>query len=515
MKISSKNFVNINISNIDFTSVSTTREVCVLIDNHVSDTDFTKYPIGTNVYFASANAYVANQIGNTADVLYNKYIRSFFNNGGKKLHYIKIQAPAGTSTEQINNAIDEFVNVLSELPNEEIIIASTCDNDFLLEVAKHIDDNVVFEGINEKVLLTYLNSLDMTAKACKPVAPISQPTSTSEIVSGKFYTRDNPYQLADPQPASQTDIDNGTFYVLNAGTGEYEEATVYDSEATYYVFETSLIGYLSDGTYHYTRANNYVEGTTYYIMDYVGNDTYEQDEVRYKENFDDVDNLIVKYGPAGIEMTVGAYLTQMDINRSSIADYCYTEELVDMFEDEVVYVGVNPVLETSPYIEDNDLFVALKEKFINVDIQLSSIGNIMDYGGNKTNGYDLVNDYLRIILTQTLTGRILNVLKSKIRYNQNGLSLVSASIVNELERYKSFGYISTDKVWTNNDLYDAQGNMLIIAKDTPLTQGYMFKILPFESLSEEDLKNHILPTIYLVYADSYSVRVINLTGYVF
>ena len=351
---------------------------------------------------------------------------------------------------------------------DEIVIASTCSNVVMQIVATKMNNNSLFSGISEKKLVTYLHSLTVSAKACKAVRPAVQ-------------------------PSSQEDIDAGEFYTATAQT------------------KTISVGYLKDNTNKYELATEYSENKTYYIMKYVGNDAYENP----LNSVANLSNIIVKYGPQGIEMTVLAYLSQINVYRGTIADYCYTPETVSMFEPTLSDgITENTGVLTSPIVDDNGVFENLKKVNINCDINLSSYG-IMEYGGNMTNGTDLVNDFIRIVLTQTVTDRILGVLRNKLRYNQVGLSLVSAAMSDELQRYKSFGYLSTEKIWSTEDLYDSTGRYLIVSKNTPVTQGYLFKILPFTSLSTEDLQNHMLPSIYLVIADSYSIRTIEIVGKVF
>ena len=458
MALSSKNFVNVNISHYTSASVSGSRNIGVLIDCNSNITDFEN---GTDTYFTSISDFTS-QGGSTSSVLYT-YVSAFFNNGGQQIHYVKISATGNNESDAA-----AIVEAIAELPTDEIVIASTCSNIVMQIVATKMNNNSLFSGISEKKLVTYLHSLTVSAKACKAVRPAVQ-------------------------PSSQEDINAGAFYTATAQT------------------KTISVGYLKDNTNVYELATEYSEGKTYYIMKYVGNDAYENP----LNSVANLSNIIVKYGPQGIEMTVLAYLSQINVYRGTIADYCYTPETVSMFKPTLSDgITENTGVLTSPIVDDNSLFEELKKVNINCDINLSSYG-IMEYGGNMTNGTDLVNDFIRIVLTQTVTDRILGVLRNKLRYNQVGLSLVSAAMSDELQRYKSFGYLSTEKIWSTEDLYDSTGRYLIVSKNTPVTQGYLFKILPFTSLSTEDLQNHMLPSIYLVIADSYSIRTIEIVGKVF
>lgn len=213
----------------------------------------------------------------------------------------------------------------------------------------------------------------------------------------------------------------------------------------------------------------------------------------------DWSNLVVKWGEAGIEMTTAAYLTQVNVtNPKTIADYCFTIEDISMFENNIV--------------NNNSKLVALSEKNINVNTTL--VNEIRNVWGNTISGYDLMNYYMRILLTQTLTERIVNVLASKIKYDKTGINKVLNSMIQELDIYKNNGYLSINDIWTEDDLYyNFNGvDYLVCKRNTPLTSGYKFVILPITALSEEQKKAHVFPPIYLLISDSISIRQIVISG---
>ena len=205
--------------------------------------------------------------------------------------------------------------------------------------------------------------------------------------------------------------------------------------------------------------------------------------------------FIVKYGDPGVEMTVLAYLTNINgYYYESVQDYDFTVE----------------ELKAEYYTQPSDTIVegAIKENY-NVDAELA--GELRNIGGNDTGGYSLVNDFMMILLSQTLSDKLLNVITSKIKYNQNGLNIIQSTIIQELDRYVNCGYLTKDKVWTDDTLIVPEGYTLI-TKNTPLTQGYKFIILPFSTLNDAEKSNHELPKIYLLLAESYSIRSIEING---
>ena len=118
---------------------------------------------------------------------------------------------------------------------------------------------------------------------------------------------------------------------------------------------------------------------------------------------------------------------------------------------------------------------------------------------------------MMILLSQTLSDKLLNVITSKIKYNQNGLNSIQSTIIQELDRQVNCGYLTKDKVWTDDTLIVPEGYPLI-TKNTPLKQGYKFIILPFSTLNDAEKNNHELPKIYLLLAESYSIRSIEING---
>lgn len=214
---------------------------------------------------------------------------------------------------------------------------------------------------------------------------------------------------------------------------------------------------------------------------------------------DKIPNFVIKFGPAGIEMTVAAYLTQVNISDPrTIQDYCYTIEDVSMFEGAVQ--------------DNNDTFVALTNKKFNIDTTL--VNNVRNVMGDTISGYDIMNYFIRIILTQTLTDRIINVLATKIKFDRSGINKVINAITQELNIYKTNGYLNSEFIWTDDDLFYSFNGMdyLVCSRNTPFKMGYKFIVLPISALTPEQRDSHVFPPVYVVIADSMSVRQIVING---
>lgn len=208
-----------------------------------------------------------------------------------------------------------------------------------------------------------------------------------------------------------------------------------------------------------------------------------------------VSNFASKYSKVyGAEMTMAAYLSGIDVyGVSTVNDYMYTAESID---EEVL---------------TDELYETLSLNNMNVDTYFA--GNVRNLGGNLKNGADLTNSYVRIILHQTLTERLLELLVTKIK-NVDGIGKIYATISKELENYRACGYLSTDKVWTDKTMtVTVNGKQYtIIEEGTPLTNGYFVQVLPMSALTEADRAARKAPPIYVIIADQYGIRAITVNG---
>lgn len=210
----------------------------------------------------------------------------------------------------------------------------------------------------------------------------------------------------------------------------------------------------------------------------------------------DADCLAVKVSSVqGAEMTMAAYLSKINVyDIDSVYDYMYTVENI------------------APQADVTDTqYEAIIAKNLNIDIELSS--KVRNCGGNMTNGTDIVNSYVLILLHQTVTARLLELLSQKIK-SEDGISKIYAVISQELGNYLTCGYLTTDKVWTDPDLIISYNNenYTVIETGTALTDGYVVKVLPFSSLTENDKALHKTPPIYIVLASQYGIRAITING---
>ena len=211
------------------------------------------------------------------------------------------------------------------------------------------------------------------------------------------------------------------------------------------------------------------------------------------DTFKGITNFAYKYSTVtGAEMTMAAYLSKIDVySIDSVKDYAFTKENITAVDD-------------STYDQST-------MKNFNVDLKLANA--VRNIGGNCTDGSDLVNSYVRIVLHQTLTEKLVDLLTQKLR-GTAGVSKIYSTISKELQNYLTCGYLTTDKIWTDDSYKVTIGEQtyVIIEKGTALQNGYLIKILPMSSLTDAQKAKHSTPNIYIVIADQYGIRFITING---
>ena len=205
------------------------------------------------------------------------------------------------------------------------------------------------------------------------------------------------------------------------------------------------------------------------------------------EEFENVkSSVIIKTsGIVGAEMTVAAYLSKMKVY-DKVADYDFTEEF-----------GVQEDL--SNLLDDpiNDDPVVINFSG-NLEMQVGT-NKYLNVGGNTLAGTPLVEQFVTIVLTQTLTDKVFDVLSTKL-VGQRGLAAIRTAISAELDRYVNSGFLTTDKVWTSDDLIiDNPLNPghpeTIITKNTPLASGYYIHLFKLSLDRQAAYAFILLPTV--------------------
>lgn len=193
-----------------------------------------------------------------------------------------------------------------------------------------------------------------------------------------------------------------------------------------------------------------------------------------------------------VEGVVCAYLTNIDISiADSVKDIAFTVAKGFSTAD-AQYIATS-------YRESNG-----------VTVVAYLAGDYRILGGDDGAQQSIVNQFMQIVLTEELTNQLLNLLTSKIRLDSNGIASVKAACSRVLNKFVTNGYITTEKAWTNSDLYiDGE---LVAAENTPLIDGYKIHVGP---ITEDNITKHQMPPVYILYGDQVGVRKIVVTGEVF
>lgn len=215
------------------------------------------------------------------------------------------------------------------------------------------------------------------------------------------------------------------------------------------------------------------------------------------------EGVVVKVVPVeavGAHLSTAAYYSRMKIHAADVVkDYNFT---VEQFPE---------TIKNNVSIDDDASVKSVISNHLNCNVYLANA--IRNIGGDDTEGNDLTNLYFRIVLTQTLTDRLITLLASKIKYNESGIANVISVISNELGKYITNGLIALNKTWKDESLYI--DDELIIAQGSTLTEGFKIHVSDFSTLTDEEIAEHQFPNIYILYADAYNIRKIVIDGEVF
>lgn len=224
--------------------------------------------------------------------------------------------------------------------------------------------------------------------------------------------------------------------------------------------------------------------------------------------------VVVKYGEVGCEASIAAYLTKIDLDENnSVNDYMFTEEVVE----NITYTSQSQTV-TIDYesfiVTDDEKLDSYLNRNYNVNVILRNSTRVI--GGNTLKGYDLVNEYMLLVLQQTLTEKLVDLLDTKIKYNSLGLTKINGVMIRELNRYVNNGFLMPNKTYDGSeDIMDVTGTVVLLTKGAKLVSGYKYYIAPFSSLTETEKEEHLLPAITLILSDGYSIRKITVDGYLY
>lgn len=193
--------------------------------------------------------------------------------------------------------------------------------------------------------------------------------------------------------------------------------------------------------------------------------------------------------------SVLAYFSKVTLlNPDTLKDYCFTEELTctDM-KSAFANVNWNNV-----------------KNFINADIDLQQNGTIINLGGNTSAGYDMIQEFESIYISQDIVERELTLLKGKISLT-DAKSVIHSAIIDVLEKYYNIGYLIQTQYTGPNIYRNINGNnTCILSSGEVITGGYKIIILPQSAGADV----HSFPEIEVIINTNKGIRYIKTTGVV-
>lgn len=261
---------------------------------------------------------------------------------------------------------------------------------------------------------------------------------------------------------------------------------------------------VTNNKYESTDEKLFFVGTSNYSLssDSVTNAVAKNVCVKYCAN----NNLLTKNAAV---MMIPAYLSQIDVyGIDTVKDYMYT------INAGIVGSTIYSVTDIS-----NANYLTLMDNNYNVDInlanQIRACGGNLLLSTNESIAETIVNQFIKIVLYQTTTMRLLNLMSQKIA-NMTGIAKIYSTLSEELDRYRKNGYLTTDKIYSEHDwTVSVNGQQYTICeKGTALTNGYQIVALPMSALTDDQRAAHSAPPIYIVIADQYAIRKIEIVGQV-
>ena len=450
MSLDLRNFVNVNINYNLIDAVAFPQGIATLITKNTAFTDNTPGATDLNIFKNS---------GPYADGIF--YSESDFQLAKKELSIT-------------NTSLDKYVKAFFENKGRGLQIIGGCQNsgtssaiqEFLLSVLEKLNYRfvIITSDADEEDLRKVALSGAVTEVVTNPLTGEGS-VSTFTGLNEKFFI------------SSVSDTSGKLFNHLSGSSAPtYVANKYYKKEAGEYVLLTSG-----------SAPADWDSGYTNY---------YEEAEVTR-----DLDNYVIKFGEKGIEMLAAAYLSKARMDAANnINDYAFT---IEKCADTIF---------TNSVVTDNSLGVKFVESHFNFDTNL--VNAIRNYPGDTVTGIDMMNYYVKILLTQDLSEAVMDLLASKIKFNQAGLNRLNNVISQQMNQYIQNGYLNTDYIYTGDDIYYTFNGVqyLVCEKNTPLTKGYKCAILPLTALSREQAEAHALPPVYLLLADQTGIRSIVING---
>lgn len=208
-------------------------------------------------------------------------------------------------------------------------------------------------------------------------------------------------------------------------------------------------------------------------------------------------------------LLVGAYFSQIDLDEAdSIKDYCYTKETLTGIAESSASENVTQ--------EQFNLLVKNEngEGYYNF---IDSVGsNVVNFGGNLAtiDSISIHTDFGAIAVERDISYSVLEKMIGKQYLTEQGLTNAKAAINNNLQRYKTNGYLNVGAAYSGEDLsisYNGK-KYSVIKSGTTLEQGFYIYSVPMSNISVADKQAKKFTPIYVILETQSGARVIEITG---
>ena len=210
------------------------------------------------------------------------------------------------------------------------------------------------------------------------------------------------------------------------------------------------------------------------------------------------ENLIWKLVSSETDLaSVLAYFSKVTLNNpETLSDYSFTEEpkCADM---------------SSTLASDTISWADIKE-FVNVVVDLQQNGTKINLGGNTSAGFDMIQEFESIYISQKLVDKELELLRSKINI-LNATPLIHSTVIDVMETYYNIGYLVQTRYTGPNIYRNVNGkNICVLATNEVITGGYKVVILP--KVTNSSVRE--FPEVELIISTNKGIRFIKTTGVV-
>ena len=207
-------------------------------------------------------------------------------------------------------------------------------------------------------------------------------------------------------------------------------------------------------------------------------------------------------------LLIGAYLSKINLDGAdTIKDYSYTREVINGITGDA---AENVSQEQFEQLTGN----ADGQGYYNF---IDKIGNsVVNFGGNlaTAEGISIHTDFGSIAIERDISYSVLEKMIGKQYLTEQGISNIKAAINQNLQRYKTNGYLNLEAAYSGEDLVITYNGKKypVIKNGKVLQQGFYIFSVPVADISVADKQAKKFPPIYVILETQSGARVVEITG---